>query len=89
MTNENTNQAMHKAIAHFPLTDAQSDPEQQPPPHPSSPPVLLSFMVRDVPVGSLGQPSWSCPLPAPGVLPASSLTGQQEELKYSQLFATA
>jgi len=36
-------------------------------------------MVWDIPLGSLGQLFWPCPLPAPGAPPASSLAGQHQE----------
>lgn len=64
MINEKTNQAMHKAIVYFPLTDAQSDPEQQPPPHPSSPQFYCHAWCRM----SLWAAWASCPDPVPSQL---------------------
>lgn len=69
-------QAMHYVIAHHPSAYTQSVPKQWSP-SPSQLPKLiyseLHHIVWNIPLISLGQLSWPCPLPASCALAASSL----------------
>ena len=83
---EYTKQVMHNAIAHYMLTDAQLVPERQFP-HPHSPQFIYwawHHVLWNIPLASLGQVPWLCPLPTSYAPPAFLLAGH-EKLKILDL----
>lgn len=78
MIKEYTEQVMHNAIAHQPPTTAQPVSKKATAFCASSLSFIVQYdtkIVQDIPLASLDKLLWSCPLPAPWVPTASSLTG--------------
>ena len=76
-----TKQVVHNVIAHHLLTDAQLVPEPRSTP-PSQLPQCIYWawchMVWNIPLASLGQLSWLCPIPASRAPPAFLLAGHKK-----------
>ena len=78
MIEKYTKEVMHNAIAHHTLSNGQPVPEQSSP----TPTLDNSWPIRSmvpygVPLTSLGQQSWFCPLPTPCAPPVPHWQGSR------------